>query len=320
MKNRIYIAGHLGMVGSSIVKKIKDFNSDELIFRTRNELDLTNQHSVKIFFKEERPTHVYLAAAKVGGIVANDKFSGDFLYENLMIQSNIIHQAFRQGVKKILFLGSSCIYPKFATQPISEDELLAGYLEPTNDAYAIAKIAGIKLCESYNKQYKNSHGIDYRSVMPSNLYGIGDTYNLQNSHVIPALIMKFHKAQKTKTKTVDIWGTGSPMREFLFVEDLAEACIFIMNLSESSFYKQLTPGTSHINVGSNKDISIKELAELIKEVSGFKGNLNYDKSKPDGTPRKLMDSSKIMKLGWKPKTSILEGLKIVYENYIQNNQ
>lgn len=317
-KERIFICGHRGMVGSALIRVLENDSSLEILTKTRKELNLINQKEVENFFLRERPTQVYLAAAKVGGIKANDNFSGEFLYENLMIQTNVINQAFNSGVKKLLFLGSSCIYPKFCNQPITEEELLSGYLEPTNDAYAVAKIAGIKLCEAYNKQYTLTHGIDYRSVMPSNLYGIGDTYDLNNSHVIPALIMKFQYAVKNNAENVEVWGTGSPKREFMYVDDLANACVFIMNLSKKKFYKQLKSGTSHINVGTNSDISIYDLAYLIREISGFKGKIIFNKSKPDGTPKKLMDSKRLNKLGWKPKTILEDGLKFVYQNYLTN--
>ena len=313
---RIYIAGHNGMVGSALYRALKDSHRIELITKDRKELDLVNQTAVHNFFKKEKIDQVYLSAARVGGIYANNTFPGEFIYENLMIQSNVIHAAFLNGVKKILFLGSSCIYPRHANQPMTEEELLTGKLEPTNEPYAIAKIAGIKLCESYNRQYSESHGIDYRSVMPTNLYGPGDNYHSLNSHVIPALIKRFHEAKIKKISNVNIWGTGKPKREFLFVNDMANASTYIMNLDKQTFDQYSSIRCSHINVGSGKDLTIKELAEIIKEVVGYKGEINFDPSKPDGTPRKLMSSSRLNNLGWKPSINLKEALTITYNDYL----
>ncbi|REE01627.1 GDP-L-fucose synthase [Marinoscillum furvescens] len=299
--SKIYIAGHQGMVGSAIVRKLQNEGYTNLVYRTSKELDLTDQSAVKAFFESERPEYVFLAAAKVGGINANNIYRGQFLYENLMIEANVIHQAYTAGVEKLLFLGSSCIYPKFADQPIHEDSLLTGALEPTNEPYAIAKIAGIKLCETYRDQY----GSDFISAMPTNLYGLNDNYDLNNSHVLPALIRKFHSAKINGDKEVVVWGTGSPLREFLHVDDLAEACFFLMeNYSDGQT----------INVGFGSDLSIKELAETVKAVVGFEGKLVFDASKPDGTPKKLMDSSRLRKLGWKPKIDLLDGIRSVYDS------
>lgn len=296
---KIYIAGHRGMVGSAIVRKLQREGFTNLVFRTSSELDLTNQKAVEDFFTYEKPDYVFLAAAKVGGINANNIYRGQFLYENLMIEANVIHQSYVSGVKKLLFLGSSCIYPKMATQPIQEDSLLTGPLEETNEPYAIAKIAGIKLCETYRAQY----GVDFISAMPTNLYGPNDNYDLANSHVLPALIRKFHTAKATDAQEVSIWGTGSPLREFLHVDDLAEACLFLMENYSSE---------KTINVGFGEDLSIKDLALMVKDVVGFSGALVFDSTKLDGTPRKLMDSSKLRALGWMPKISLVEGIQKVY--------
>ena len=316
-KLKIFIAGHKGMVGSTLVHALKAQNV-ELITKDRKELDLLNQNEVQKFFKNEKIDQVYLAAAKVGGIHANNTYPAEFIYENLMIQNNIIHNAFLSGVKKLLFLGSSCIYPKNANQPIKEEELLTGKLEPTNEPYAIAKIAGIKLCESYNRQYKKSHGIDYRSVMPTNLYGPGDNYHPENSHVIPGLIYRFHQAKINKLESVTIWGTGTVRREFLYVDDMVRAIIHIMNLEERLYIKHVNPICSHINVGSGKDLTIKELVEIIKEVVGFKGEIYFDKTKPDGIPRKFLDSKRINTLNFKPKINLKEGLINTYKIYLEN--
>ncbi len=320
MKNlKIFIAGHKGMVGSALVRLLQIQNI-ELIIKDRKELDLLNQKDVENFFKNEKIDQVYLAAAKVGGIHANSTYPAEFIYENLTIQTNVIHSAFLSGVKKLLFLGSSCIYPKNANQPVKEEELLTGKLEPTNEPYAIAKIAGIKMCESYNRQYGKSHGIDYRSIMPTNLYGEGDNYHPENSHVIPALIYRFHEAKINELPYVVIWGTGKPKREFLHVDDMAKASIHVMNLDKKIYDKQTSPMCSHINVGSEKDLTIKELAETIKEVVGYKGKIIFDKTKPDGIYRKFLDSGKIKNLGFKNQISLKKGLVITYKDYKKNNK
>ena len=315
---RIFIAGHKGLVGSAIFRLLKQTTNHELITIDHKDLDLTNQNLVKEFFSKNNITQVYIAAAKVGGIYANDNYPADFIYQNLLIQSNIIYSAFKNGVKKLLFLGSSCIYPKLANQPINESELLNGYLEKTNEPYAIAKIAGIKLCESFNRQYSKSHGIDYRSIMPTNIYGPGDNYHAKNSHVIPALIRRVHEAKIKNLGKVQIWGTGKAMREFLFVDDLASASIHVMNLGKEIFQSETNPMSSHINVGTGEDLTIEELASKIKEVIGYQGELIFDVTKPDGTPRKLLDIKKLSKFGWRYKTKLLEGLKITYEDYKLN--
>lgn len=299
---KIYIAGHRGMVGSAICRNLKSKGFDNLITRTSSELDLRNQAAVEDFFESEKPDYVFLAAAKVGGIQANNIYRAEFLYDNLIMEANIIHSAYKNSVEKLLFLGSSCIYPKLAAQPLVEDALLTGKLEPTNEPYAIAKIAGIKLCEAYRDQYDSN----FISAMPTNLYGPNDNYDLQNSHVLPALIRKFHEARESGVDKVEIWGTGSPLREFLHVDDLAQACVFLM---ESYNGKQF------VNVGTGEDISIKDLALLIKDIVGFKGELIFDSSKPDGTPRKLMDVSRIHSLGWKHKINLREGIESVYKLY-----
>lgn len=297
---KIFVAGHRGLVGSAIVRKLKADGYDNLVLRSSSELDLRDQASVKAFFEKEKPAYVVLAAAKVGGIVANNTYRADFIYENLMIESNVIHHSYLAKVKKLLFLGSSCIYPKMAPQPLKEDSLLSGYLEETNEPYAVAKIAGIKLCESYRLQY----GCDFISAMPTNLYGANDNYDLKNSHVIPALIRKMHEAKVAGSKTVEVWGTGTPLREFLHVDDLADASVFLLNnYSELQF----------INVGVGTDLSIKDLAMLIRDIVGFTGEIVFDTTKPDGTPRKLMDTSKLNALGWKPRIDLRSGLKQVYE-------
>ncbi len=302
------------MVGSAIFRSLKKQGYQNIIYRTRQELDLINQNNVNNFFKSERPEQVYLAAARVGGIYANNNYPAEFIYENLTVQNNIIHAAWKSGVKKLLFLGSSCIYPKEAVQPMSEGSLLSGKLEPTNEPYAIAKIAGIKLCESYNRQY----GVDYRSVMPTNLFGPGDNYHLENSHVIPALIRRFYEAKESNLESVKIWGSGKPRREFLYVDDLAEACIFIMNLNQSIYKNHLKNMQSHINIGSGIDISIEELAKLIKKITAYKGNIEFDNSKPDGAQRKLMNSSLIQSLGWKAKFNFEDGLIKACHDFEQN--
>jgi GDP-L-fucose synthase len=315
-KTKIFIAGHKGMVGSAITRLLKK-QDIEMITKDRSELDLLNQQDVQKFFEHEKIDQVYVAAAKVGGIHANNCYPANFIYENLMVQTNIIHNAFLNGVKKLLFLGSSCIYPKYASQPIKEEELLTGKLEPTNEPYAIAKIAGIKMCESYNRQYGTNHGIDYRSIMPTNLYGPGDNYHPKNSHVIPGLIYRFHKAKISNLESVTIWGTGTPKREFLYVDDLAQASIHVMNLDKKIYDEQISSESSYINVGSGKELSIKELAETIKEVVNFKGKINFDSNKPDGSSRKLLNSERINKLGFKPKIDLKEGLIKTYQDYLK---
>ncbi|MBI5409320.1 MAG: GDP-L-fucose synthase [Nitrospirae bacterium] len=303
--SKIYIAGHRGLVGSSMMRKLRLEGYSNLVVRTRSELDLTRQIEVGNFFKDEKPEYVFLAAAKVGGIHANNTYPAEFIYDNIILQSNIIHSAYKSGVTKLLFLGSSCIYPKFAPQPMKEEHLLTGTLEPTNEPYAIAKIAGIKMCQSYNRQY----GTKFISVMPTNLYGFNDNFDLETSHVLPALIRKFHDAKISGHDSVTLWGTGSPRREFLHVDDLADACVFLMRNYE---------GSEIVNIGSGEDITIKELAELVKQIVGFKGEIIWDKTKPDGAPRKLLDISKIKALGWQPKIGLSEGIKTTYEWYVGN--
>jgi GDP-L-fucose synthase len=353
---KIYVAGHRGMVGAAIVRQLQrpldasaslrggvadaaiheaDIDHStrqstvdrhatsslamtdvEIITRTHAELDLTNQAAVREFFQTEKPDQVYLAAAKVGGIHANDTYPAEFIYQNLMIEANVINAAFQNGVQKLLFLGSSCIYPKLAEQPMREDALLTGKLEATNEPYAIAKIAGIKLCESYNRQYGESHGIDYRSVMPTNLYGPGDNYHPENSHVIPALIRRFHEAKINNAPSVTIWGTGTPKREFLYVDDMARASVHVMNLDKATYDQHTEPMCSHINVGTGTDLTIKELAETIKAVVGYEGEIDFDPSRPDGSPRKLMDSLRLSSLGWQPEVSLKEGLARAYADFV----
>jgi GDP-L-fucose synthase len=311
---KIFIAGHKGMVGSAIARLLKDQEVD-IITKDRSELDLLNQKDVQKFFKNEKIDQLYLASAKVGGIHANDTYPAEFIYENLMIQTNIIHNAFLSGVKKLLFLGSSCIYPKNANQPVKEEELLSGKLEPTNEPYAIAKIAGIKMCESYNRQYGKNYNIDFRSIMPTNLYGPGDNYHPENSHVIPGLIYRFHKAKIDNSPYVEIWGTGTPKREFLYVDDMARASIYLMNLKKKDYEEQTSPMCSHINVGSGKDLTIKELAETIKEIVGYEGKIHFDPSKPDGIQRKFLEIGLINSLGFKPQVSLKEGLIKTYKEF-----
>ena len=311
---KIFVAGHNGMVGSAICRKLEKKPGVEVTTRTRSELDLTDQKSVFEFMKFERPDEVILAAAKVGGIHANNNYPAEFIYENLQIQNNLIHAAHLNNIQKLLFLGSSCIYPKFAKQPMQEDALLTGDLEPTNEPYAIAKIAGIKMCESYNRQY----GRDYRAVMPTNLYGPGDNYHPENSHVVPALISRFHKAKINGEKEVVIWGSGTPKREFLYVDDMADASLFVHDLDKVIYEKKIGSMQSHINVGTGVDVTIKELAEIIKDVVGFSGKLAFDNSKPDGTPRKLLDIKILTVLGWKAYTNLEEGLELTYSDLIQN--
>jgi GDP-L-fucose synthase len=306
---KIYVAGHRGMVGSAIIRQLQAKGFNNLVTRTHAELDLINQQAVANFFQKEKPEQVYLAAAKVGGIYANNTYPAEFIYQNLMMEANVVHQAFQAGVKKLLFLGSSCIYPKMASQPMAEDALLTGKLEATNEPYAIAKIAGIKLCESYNRQYSQSHGIDYRSVMPTNLYGPGDNYHPENSHVIPALIRRFHEAKERNAPEVVIWGTGTPMREFLYADDLAEACLFLMETYNDA---------ELVNIGTGVDVTIKELAETVQRIIGFTGMVKWDTSRPDGTPRKLMDVSKLHDLGWKHHIELAEGIQLAYQDFLAN--
>ena len=313
-KQRIFVAGHKGMVGSALVRQLENNANVELMTRSRVELNLLDQAAVQDFFKQENIEQVYLAAAKVGGIHANNTYPAEFIYENLMIEANIIHSAHMAGVQKLLFLGSSCIYPKMAEQPMSEDALLTGTLEPTNEPYAIAKIAGIKLCESYNRQY----GRDYRSAMPTNLYGQNDNFHPENSHVIPAMMRRFHEATQAEAKEVVIWGTGTPMREFLHVDDMAAACVHVMNLDISTYEANTQPMLSHINVGTGVDCTIRELAETLAEVTGFSGKLVFDTSKPDGAPRKLMEISRLNALGWHASITLKEGLESTYEWFLEH--
>ncbi|MBU3638527.1 GDP-L-fucose synthase [Polynucleobacter sp. AP-RePozz3-80-G7] len=316
LKQKIYVAGHRGMVGSAIVRNLQAKGYTNIVTRTHAELDLTNQAAVQAFFKEEKPDQVYLAAAKVGGIHANNTFPAEFIYQNLMMEANVIHQAFVSGVKRLLFLGSSCIYPKLAPQPMSEDALLTGKLEPTNEPYAIAKIAGIKMCESYNRQYGDSNGIDYRSVMPTNLYGPGDNYHPENSHVIPALIRRFHEAKVGNAPEVVIWGTGTPRREFLYVDDMAAASVFVMDLDKATYDSQIESMQNHINVGFGSDVTIAELAKAVGDAVGYEGKINFDITKPDGSPRKWMDSSRLNNLGWKAKVDLTQGLQEAYQEFL----
>ncbi len=304
--SKIYVAGHNGLVGSAIVRKLQENGFQNIVFRTSKELDLRDTNLVQEFFELEKPDYVFLAAAKVGGIHANETYPADFLYDNLMIQLNVMNQSYLSGVKKLLFLGSSCIYPKFANQPIKEEYLMTGELEPTNDAYALAKIVGIKQCQAYNKQY----GTHFISCMPTNIYGINDNYHPENSHVIPGLIRRFHEAKVNNLPAVVMWGTGKPKREFLYSDDLADACIFLMEKYE---------GEQHINVGFGEDVEIQELAHLVKEVVGYQGKIINDTSKPDGTPRKLMDSSRLFNMGWKPKVTLRNGLNRSYNDFLARN-
>jgi len=305
------------MAGSAILRTLraKGFGAQDVDVRTHLQLDLTNQSAVRTFFQQEKPDQVYLAAAKVGGIHANNTYPAEFIYQNLMVEANVIHEAWQAGVKKLLFLGSSCIYPKQTTQPMSESALLTGTLESTNEPYAIAKIAGIKLCESYNRQY----GTDYRSVMPTNLYGIGDNYHPENSHVIPALIRRVHEAKVKSAPVVTIWGTGTPRREFLYIDDMAAACVHVMNLDQETYNAYTTPMQSHINAGSSEDVTIKELALTLAKVIGYEGAIEFDPMKPDGTPRKLMDSTRLNNLGWQANVSLEEGLRLAYTDFLKNH-
>jgi len=317
---KIYIAGHKGMVGSAIVRELERNGNYNLVYRTREELDLTNQAAVKHFFETERPDQVYLAAAKVGGIHANNTYPAEFIHDNLMLQNNVIHEAFLSGVKKLLFLGSSCMYPKLSSQPMTEDVLLAGKLEPTNEPYAIAKIAGIKMCESYNRQYGESHGIDYRSVIPTNLYGPGDNYHFENSHVIPALIRRIHEAKVSKAKEAVIWGSGKPYREFLYVDDMAKASVFVMGLAKDQYDQVASPMQGYLNVGFGSDVKISELASLIAKVINYQGKIVFNSSKPDGSPRKLLSSVRINQLGWRPECCLEDGLRKAYHDFFSKTQ
>jgi GDP-L-fucose synthase len=313
---RIYVAGHRGLVGSAIVRTLRAQGHANLVTRSHQELELTDQDQVREFFRSERIDQVYLAAARVGGIHANNTYPAEFIYDNLMVQANVVHEAWRNGVRKLLFLGSSCIYPRMAPQPIQEAYLMSGTLEPTNEPYAMAKIAGIKLCESYNRQY----GTDYRSVMPTNLYGPGDNYHPENSHVIPALVRRFHEARLADAPEVVIWGSGKPMREFLYVDDMAAASVYVMNLEQAVYAANTDPMHSHINVGTGEDVTIAELARLVGEVVGYTGRIRFDTSKPDGTPRKLLDVSKLGKLGWQASTPLPEGLRRAYASFVALNE
>ena len=314
LNDKIYIAGHRGLVGSAVLRNLESKGFNNLLTKNHKDLDLTNQTKVKNFFDKEKPDYVILAAAKVGGIYANNTYPADFIYQNTMIETNIIHSAYENKVKRLLFLGSTCIYPKEIEQPMREDALLSNKLEPTNEPYALSKILGIKLCESYNRQ----HGTDFRSVMPTNLYGINDNFDPENSHVIPGLMQRFHNAKINNDNEVMVWGTGNAMREFLFVDDMAEASLFVLGIDKEIYDENTLPMISHINVGSGKDITIKELAEIMKEVVGFEGKISFDNTKPDGSPRKLIDVSRLSKMGWKNSTSLREGLEHTY-NWYKNN-
>lgn len=313
---KIYLAGHRGMVGGAILRQLKSRGDTEIVTRTHGELDLTNQAAVYTFMQAERPDVVILAAARVGGILANNSYPADFIYDNLMIEANVIHQAYAAGVTRLLQLGSSCIYPRAAPQPMCEEALLTGDLEPTNEPYAIAKIAGIKLCESYNRQ----HGTDFRSVMPTNLYGPGDNFHPENSHVLPALIRRFHEAATKGTEEVVIWGTGTPKREFLHVDDMAAASLFVLDLPKADYEANTQPMLSHINVGSGTDVTIRELAETVAKVTGFTGKLIFDATKPDGTPRKLMDVSRLAQMGWAYTVGLEEGIRGTYEWFLAQSE
>lgn len=310
---RIYVAGHRGLVGSAIVRALRAQGHTDIVTRTHADLELTDQAQVREFFETERIDQVYLAAARVGGIHANNTYPAEFIYDNMMVQANVVHEAWRAGIDKLLFLGSSCIYPRLAAQPIREEYLMNGILEPTNEPYAMAKIAGIKLCESYNRQY----GTDYRSVMPTNLYGPGDNYHPENSHVIPALLRRFHEARITGASEVVIWGSGKPMREFLYVDDMAAASVFVMNLAPDVYAAHTDPMHSHINVGTGQDVTIADLAHLVGRTVGYRGDIVFDASKPDGTPRKLLDVSKLSALGWRASTPLAEGLQRAYAAYLE---
>jgi len=310
--DKIYIAGHRGLVGSAIVRQLESRGFTNLLMRTHKELDLTNQAQVQTFFKQEKPNYVILAAAKVGGIHANNTYPADFIYKNMMIEANVINSAYENKVKRLLFLGSTCIYPKAVEQPMREDALLTGVLEPTNEPYALAKIAGIKLCESYNRQ----HSTDFRSVMPTNLYGINDNFHPENSHVIPALMRRFHQAKVNNDSEVVVWGTGKAMREFLYVDDMAEASLFVLELDEKTYQANTKSILSHINIGTGKDVTIKEMAEAMKKVVGFEGKLTFDTTKPDGAPRKLIDVTRLENMGWKYSIDLRKGLEKTYDWYL----
>ena len=314
LNEKIYIAGHLGLVGSAIVRELEIKGYTNLLLRSHKELDLTNQMEVNNFFQDEKPDYVILAAAIVGGIHANNTYPADFIYQNMMIEANVIHSAYKSNIKRLLFLGSTCIYPKEAKQPIQEDSLLSNVLEPTNEPYAIAKIAGIKLCESYNRQY----GTDFRSVMPTNIYGINDKFHSENSHVIPALMSRFHKAKINNDSEVIVWGTGKAMREFLYVDDMAQASLFVLSLDKKTYQENTKTMLSHINVGTGKDTTIRDMAEIMKDVISFKGKLSFDTSRPDGVPRKLTDISRLSNMGWHSKINLREGLEKTYKWYVKN--
>ena len=316
LNNKIYIAGHSGLVGSAIVRQLESRGFTNLLMRTHKELDLTNQAQVQTFFEQEKPDYVILAAAKVGGIHANNTYPADFIYQNMMIEANVINSAYENKVKRLLFLGSTCIYPKAVKQPMREDALLTDVLEPTNEPYALAKIAGIKLCESYNRQY----GTDFRSVMPTNLYGINDNFHLENSHVIPALMQRFHQAKINNDAEVAVWGTGNAMREFLYVDDMAEASLFVLELDEKAYQANTKPMLSHINVGTGKDATIREMAETMRQVVGFEGKLTFDSTKSDGSPRKLINVSRLSNMGWKYSIDLEDGLKKTYKWYLTQDK
>jgi len=317
-KQKIYVAGHLGMIGSAIVRKLKSLGYNNILTRSHDELDLTNQAQVQKFFEAEKPDQVYLCAAKVGGVHANNTFPAEFIYDNLMIESNVIHNAWKVGVKKLIFLGSSCIYPKLPNQLIKENAMLGGQVEETNEPYAIAKIAGIKLCESYNRQYRKSHGTDYRTVIPASLYGPGDNYHSENSHVIPALIRKIHDAKANQLSEVVVWGSGQPRREFVYIDDMSEAIIHIMNLDLIQYMEHTKDMVSHINIGFGSDVTIEELAKQLVKIVGYEGRIVFDSNKPDGVFRKLLDSSLIESLGWKACVSLEDGLALTYNDYLKN--
>jgi len=316
IKDKIYIAGHRGLVGSAIVRQLESRGFTNLLMRTHKELDLTNQATVQAFFSQEKPDYVILAAGKVGGIHANNTYPADFIYQNIMIEANIINSAYEHKVRRLLFLGSTCIYPRAVEQPMREDAILTNVLESTNEPYALSKIAGIKLCESYNRQY----GTDFRSVMPTNLYGPNDNFHPENSHVIPALMRRFHEAKVNNDKEVSVWGTGNAMREFLYVNDMAEASLFVLELDEKTYQANTRPMLSHINVGTGKDVTIREMAETMKQVVGFKGELTFDTTKPDGSPRKLIDVSRLSNMGWKYSVDLEEGLKKTYKWYFNQDK